>query len=188
MLTAPFPASPTRPPKYGFYFQRNLKFVAFHNFHAAYAAKAFLDEVIQDRPVSWLDDNTIEVGNLRIRGEGYQDMDAIMDYKPTKEEQQWVLPSPYPNYAAYINDIQVEAPPKAPTPTPVKKERKKPKRKATPDGLTTVAALADELGITPNKARTLLRKAKEPKPAHGWSYPPEELNRIRAILSSSSKK
>ncbi len=61
------------------------------------------------------------------------------------------------------------------------------RERTTISGQTTVAQLADELGMTASKARNLLRKANFAKPATGWTFAHDspDLDRVRVILQSA---
>lgn len=57
-------------------------------------------------------------------------------------------------------------------------------------GIVTSASLADELGITPQDLRRILRRNKIEKPGGGWKWQKdsEELKEVRSLLSGVQEK
>lgn len=181
----PFPASPTRGPRFG------LKFIntddgrlAFHNFYGRFAAKRFLDLVISNDPYTWLDDNTILIANrIKVQGELKTDLEAIIEHEDDKLERQWEMAAPYPQFAMSIRGERPEPPTDKPQVEPRPTRAKAPgPRKAPPTGLVTVAQLADELGITSREARQRLRKSNIAKPDGGWQWPADDAAKIKELL------
>lgn len=209
-LEPAFPASPGRPPKYGFYiYKRNKKGNpcndGYYNFHAKYAAKHFIELLLDGATFEWIDEvgeilkgsgETIETSTgIIIDGRG---LEEIIEYEYANDlERGWVYPHGsdivHLRAAKYIDDEQVqelkenakpvddnpkEKPPK------VKKE-KKPKIDKT--GLVTVKDIAADLGCSPSDARSALRKAKIEKPEAGWCWPESEVEGIKKIIKKGLK-
>lgn len=190
----PFPASPTRNPRFG------LKFInaederlAFHNFYGRFAAKRFLDAVISGDTYTWLDDDTILIaGRIKVQGERKTDLEAIIEHEDNKLERQWEMAAPYPQFAMSIrggrpqeeddNPVRRKIEPAIERPTRAKAPSRHRSRKAPPAGLVTVAQLADELGITSREARQRLRKANIAKPDGGWQWPADAAVKIKELL------
>jgi hypothetical protein len=159
MLEHPFPSSPSRPPRVGFYVKSDAKSAHF-NFYAMYAARAFLTQLLGDVPYKWLNDTTIRSDlGITIRGEGEYDLDKIIEYKPTAEESRWVLPEPYPSQIASLLDI---TPSRAP---------------ALRTGTLTPQDLARDLNLDAGKIRARLRKLNIAKP---YSWNEQEYSQIIA--------
>lgn len=192
-----FPSSPTRPPRFGFHFFRDGDFAAFHNFYGRYAAKRFIDQVLDGNDFTWVDDATIRTTSgdpiITIRAEHFTDMEAVMEHEDSKLEEQWELPIPYTGYARAIRRLPQFIPgeheQRDDTPTPAKPKRERaPKRAATRksvgDDMMTIGQLADELGMSAREARGILRKSNTPKPDHGWAWPKNEVDAIRKLLKA----
>lgn len=187
-LPHPFPASPTRPPQYGFYVYRDNKFHSYTNFSALYAASRYLNAIVQNSEIKWASDNEIEVFSdppITIRGEGDYDLEKIVEHKDNKLEAQWELPTPYVQNALRTRMQPVplfreEVEQTIPKPKPTRK----PARRKQPEGdMITIAQIADELGISPRDARKVLRSSKTPKPEGGWQWSADEAEKIRKLFS-----
>lgn len=187
MLKPPYPSSPQRPPI------EHLKFTITNNdeetetffitkaFAASYAAHHWLDQITQDRKLVWHNENyfTITEDNttLHVRGDHLEDM---IEYQPTAEEQQYIPQPPDSHHLYRVKHFDTIAPQPTPTPPvqteekPVSVSYKAPKRhkstKLPSDGYITVAQMANDLNLQPNKARNILRKANIKKPPNGWTY------------------
>lgn len=167
MLEHPFPSSPSRPPRVGFYVRSDAKSAHF-NFYAMYAAKAFLTQLLGDVPYKWLNDTTIRSDlGITIRGEGEYDLDKIIEYRPTAEESRWVLPEPYPSQIASLLGI---TPTRSPAPAPAP-------RPAPRTGTLTPQDLARDLNLDAGKIRARLRKLNIAKP---YSWDEQEYSQIIA--------
>ena len=197
-LKDPFPSSPTRPPRYGIYFQRDHDFAGYQNFCTLYAAHRCLYTVIGDRPYKWVDDCTIETADGELptitastrNNSDPEDMEAIVLYKPTKAEKEWQPPVPYPSTwkaivtgRSVITAEAVTQAQNAPTDTTRRKPKKKRSVRPSGDGYTSLAEICQELDMTPADARKILRKTKTPKPDGGWVWPTDEVDAIKEVLS-----
>lgn len=188
----PQPLNSKLPSKFGFYCWRGDGGFCFHNFHAAYAAKWFLDYLLDDAEFKWIDDATIITQNgFKIRGER-DTLELIIDYIPTREEREWEPPSPYiDEYAVFAGRKKKVELPNEPTPKP-RKERPKVaeeikvsrrKEKIKTGDYITVGQICEELGHHPRECRAILRALNVPKPAHGWAWPPAEAAEIKKRLA-----
>lgn len=188
----PTPLSKSLVSNYGFYCWRRDGGFCFHNFHSAYAARWFVDFVIDGKDFEWLDDNTIETEHgFKIRGER-DSLEKIMEYKPkSNEEREW-QPNVghlqyYETFAGKRERVAVEE--KAPEkPTPKKRERKpvdeevkvqRRKAKVKSGDYITIAEICDGFGRPARDCRAALRAMKVEKPQHGWSWPKSEAEVIR---------
>lgn len=190
-LQEPYPASPSRLPKFGFTFFRDGEFHSYLNFHARYAAARFVKSVIQqagfsDKGYKWVNDATITFGNISIKADSFTQMEEVIEHRDTKEEAEWEQQSPYPAYVQAIIGRQYTPPSREvekPIPTRAKSEQKAPPaRKASPEGMITAAILADALQTDPRHLRAALRKSGLEKPASGWAWPNNELEAIKEKL------
>ena len=188
----PTPLSKSLVSNFGFYCWRRDGGFCFHNFHSAYAAKWFLDYVVNDQDYDWLDDNTIETENgYKIRGER-DSLERIVEYKyKSPEEREWQPGIGHMQYyetftgrRARINDVEkpVEKPGKVrkerkPIPEDVRVQRKKAKVKA--GEYVTISEICEGFGRPPRDCRASLRAMKIEKPAVGWAWPPSEAEIIR---------
>lgn len=179
--------------RFGFYCTTDTGRFCFHNFHSEYAARHFLDLVIDERTYKWLNDDEIELSNgTRIRGERPRQLDRILRYQMNEREQLWEPPIPDRYYwlsfargkAISIDGSSepVKAPraPRAPMPDELKVHRKKLKAKS--GQYITVADIAKELNVSPRDCRQALRQLKVAKPDHGWAWAPSDAEAIRNKL------
>jgi hypothetical protein len=201
---------------FGFYCYRADGGFCFHNFHAAYAAKAFLDMIIGDNNYKWIKDDQILLDNgTRIRGERSDDLERAIEYTPNKVERQWEIESPMLGYVnaflgrshividhdgnlEHVTPVEAQERPRiVPTSTP---SERKPRRQITDEervarkkaktksgDYITISTICQELGHHPRDCRALLRKFKLPKPAHGWAWPPSEAAEIKKRLQKALK-
>jgi hypothetical protein len=54
------------------------------------------------------------------------------------------------------------------------------------DGLVTIADIAKDVGVSPNKARSILRSHGVPRPEAGWAWSASEVARVKAMLAAPS--
>lgn len=193
-----FPSSPSFPPIVGFYCTNSQGKFTYQCFAHLTAAQTFID-MIAPPPRRFLDNSTFHSDNgvtVSTRGGmGGHDLDRVLEHTPTTT---WELPEPFAtHWRTFPNDQPVDTPAHRPrgraaapaavavavtpsnvtSPTP---PRAKPARAA---GAVTVATLAAEINIPASKARDILRRASEPKPAAGWEWDDTAtIERIRAIL------
>lgn len=204
-LPTPFPASPTRQPKYVVRFE-NKQTGLFYltNFCELYAAKYPVALVLDDREWVWKDEKTaVATDGMIVHSD---DLEEIVEYKLTTKERQWVPPSPYfgqwhniaagqpihekrekRSQAAGDNESD-DAPakrekratkqPREPDSTPKRERTARPAK----DGLVSVADVAAQLGKDPKACRIALRKSNTPKPDAGWAWPASEVDAVKAII------
>ncbi len=174
----------------------------FLSFHAAYAAKHFLNTLLHGITYKWVAANKIEADNgLTIKGETDECLERAMEHTFTANELRWRAPEPYPYYwASFLGkrslpDLDYSMPkhlhPTGRGSSPTTKQRKKlsdEERRAkavakvrTGDHVT-IAKIAEDLKSEPRVLRALLRKLAIEKPEHGWAWPPSEAARITSKL------
>lgn len=197
-LPPPFPValSKTLTSRYGFYCTTESGRFCFHNFHSTYAAKKFLDFIIDGREYKWLNDDEIELDNgTRIRGERPGQLEEALLHQLTPKEAKWEIPYPDVYYyksflgrAKLIYDKEtgqvideVERPKKTRKIDPEKLIKRKREKVKTGQHIT-IAAIAEELKRSPRDCRAALRALKIPKPEHGWAWPPSEAEQIKSRL------
>lgn len=188
----PNTSSPSRPPVEHMYFTLRddtgtpVKFIT-QSFGAMYAAHHWLCRVMNHSSMQ-TEGDSITVSHQ----EGYTltikafNLQAIMDYKPTKEEKAWSPPSPDRNTLNQLVNYQTPTS-ITPEPTSITPPVRHNHQKAAPEGMVTVAQLSAEAQLAPNKARNILRKNNIKKPASGWTYniSDPQVSIIRKLLSES---
>lgn len=202
MLAPAFPQALTKstPSNFGFYCYRKDGGFCFHNFHSAYAAKHFVDLIIDGHDYDWLDDNTIETEHgFKIRGER-DSLERIVEYSyKSREEREWQPPIPYSHYYATFTGkkerltvpekpVEPERKPRRerkPIPEEVKVKIKKAKVK-TGDYIT-ISQICEELGHAPRVCRQILRDLQVEKPSHGWAWPPSEAAEVKKRIARHLK-
>lgn len=165
--------------RWGFRSQKNGK-LDVCVFYARFAAKKFLDLIIGEDEVEWLDDDTLRtsedviIHDLRLR--------KIFDHKLTFNENRYhTLDEDYERRALMIrsNDHR-----RAFVAGESITNRKRNSRK----GMTLMKVIAEELGMTPRMARGILRSVMK-KPEQGWAWKTAaEVARIKAILQGEPLK
>lgn len=198
-LPPPFPIALSRTlvSNYGFYCWTESGRFCFHNFHSTYAAKKFLDYIIDGRDYKWLNDDMIELDNgTRIKGERPGQLERALEHEYTPSERQWEIP--YPDiyyYKAFLGraaitldsekgEVIEEDIPKPKRTRKVDPEKliKRKREKVKKGEHITISQIAQELKRTPRDCRAALRALKIPKPEHGWAWPPSEADIIRNRL------
>lgn len=192
-MKTPVVSCPTSPPKAHVFFITDKVSMQSYSYAELFVAKYWID-ALTSHDYKWIDDNTIEmIGNnrtFRIRSHQLED---ILEYRPTKAERayrpEWCFQSMINKLKEWDNPHYHETPKKtqptaeAPKPTISRNTQKR----RTDNKHISVAQMADDLNISAGKARTALRKAKEPKPTQGWTYETDtdEANRIFDIIKAS---
>lgn len=199
MLKPHTTSCPARLPVDHFYFtirdedNQTIKFFT-QSFGAEYAAHYWITSIME-HPArqNWKSTNTL----ILIASNGYtltvkgSDLEAAIEYKPTKEESQWTPPEPELTSLRRLENFETTSSPTTYSP-PEEQKPTKPtvaprhrSQKPSPKGTITVAALCAEYQIQPNKGRQLLRKAKIKKPSIGWTFKETDpaLIMIREVLS-----
>lgn len=208
-LERAFPSSPMVNPKINITISRKRPEGFWHfAFVGTYAAKHFLDQLLDGAEYKWVSDSTIEMhshGDWNIHTQNSQTgLNDIFEHEFTKEEAAWVLPTPYPNQIRQIRGegyfdtgahlapepaAKVSAPAKRSKSEPAAPSRVKPAAsKPKIEGLITLPEIAAPLGIDPKQARTILRAASYPKPDHGrWEFDATEAEKVKKVLSNGKK-
>jgi len=201
-LPAPFPSSPTRPPKWHLYFYKDNHLAFSQNFCERYPALILVDLVMKDRTYAWTNDFEIITNDdlspqITIRSDSKDTLDDIMSHTLTNKESQWYYTQPITSWVANLRGETVSASMNIYTNTDKKRLHKSadsaPKRKRTKSSSrkrraplnasdVTLAMICDELNIQPRDARKKLRSSKTPKPEAGWVWPAEEADAIKEIL------
>lgn len=201
---------------FGFYCYYGTAFI-FQTFAAEYAAKRFLDILIDSDDFSWAKDDTIITDRgIKIRCEqGADGFEKVIDYKLNDEEAAYRF-SPYAETQyrsfAMCNGVSAEGRASAPADddTPAdeeggvpahkrardtRKERvreKAPKEERAPrpskEGLVTAQELAKRMEIDDKLVRLALRKSGRAKPAVGWAWPEAELEAVYKDVVANLKK
>lgn len=189
MLKPHAPSSPYRNPVCHFYFQaRNPDgehtFFFTIGYAALYAGHHFITqllETIEDCETHWLDNDqllithTPTLSTLLIKGE----LEDAIEYQPTKEEASWTIPHPDTNslrraimFWSHSPTSTIEEKPTSSVekPKPQAPKRHKTTKAPAQSDQITVAQIAEQLNIAPNKARNTLRKANISKPTNGWTF------------------
>ena len=197
-LEEAFPASPSRPPRYGFYCHNANGAFTYQNFAALYAAKRFIETLTEGTPYKWLNCETIlsENGvristttgpNSKPGDQAYFEMEEVLEHEYTQQEADWQVPEPY---ASRWPSFPNQGAPREHDDTPRRTREPKPERPArpqrSPDNIT-IAAIAEQMDIDPSKARGALRKSGTEKPAAGWEWPPEAVDNIKATIKEHLK-
>lgn len=205
-LAEPFPASPTRPPKYAVYVsyphdaEPGAKRLIVMAFSATYAAQHFVNAALQDGKFKWKKANAalgVKVPDTIVGENGVeircpQGMEEIIEYEMSSAEEQWELPA---YYVAQCDMVRREYREDAPTHDPetgekVKKPKKEPKpkkEKIDKTGLISVGEIAEDMEIDARDARAALRKQKVDKPAAGWAWPESEVEAIKKAIKKGLK-
>lgn len=176
-----FPSSPTRPPRHVLRFDKGDGPLNIVNFVTPEAARSFLDLVTKGEDLNWQTDNSALIPSLGVTVVSR----TLEDIVETDE----IIPIPYPLSAtagAVRGEHQEQYSPKSKGKTRKKgKTERSPRKKRTrkaPDGMVSIAHIADELGIPATKARKLLREAKIEKPDAGWAWDEKGAKKIRKVL------
>lgn len=206
---SPFPHHPRKPGIYVLYIDWPEKDQSCVYIYAeAFGAKRHLDILLEgldftvakdDDLVGLIDDKRwLRAENgIRIRCRLLQD---ILDHVDSPEEAEWQFETRHVRAIEAFRYGEARTPqedidqPKETPQESAKKARRAKRRKAkreasprapreTPDGMITVATIAESLNILPREARARLRKAKVTKPDAGWIWPLGEADEIKALIA-----
>ena len=205
MLKPHAPSSPYRNPVCHFYFQaRNPDgehtFFFTIGYAALYAGHHFITQLLEsleDCETHWLDNDqllithTPTLSTLLVKGE----LEDAIEYQPTKEEASWTIPHPDTNSLrraimfwshSPTSTIEEKSTSSVEKPKPQAPKRHKTTKAPTQSDQITVAQIAEQLNIAPNKARNILRKANISKPENGWTFNTNDpqVNVIRKLLQA----
>jgi len=207
-LPEPFPAYPYKGPvaiHFAFRCEFEGRFMML-SFHAAYAAKHFINTLLHGLTFKQISNDVIRADNgLTIKGEWRDCLNEVLEHKLTENELKWRAPEPYPYYwARFLGKRELPAldymmPPQLMTggeqrearPVVVKRRERTQEEKKTVvrakikgGDYITIGQIADELKTQPRVLRGILRDLKQPKPEHGWAWPPSEAEKIKSKLKS----
>lgn len=156
--------------------------VAVFIYAAPYAAKRALELILADDGIVWVTDNHlksesgIEVQVRPCRTTTHT-LKELWEYEYTIAEMAWEMQPPYSTECKRFRLERVSEQ------VPEKVQRKRGNGpRASRAGMTPIADIALELGITAREARGAFRKARIPKPPCGWAFKPDEVDGIRAKL------
>jgi hypothetical protein len=208
-----FPSCPGHPGKYEVKTTRDDGAVNVMVFFGVFAAKKFVDAMIDGRDWGWITRKKLQCHDLTISSPY---LERIITHEYTSDEQAWILPLPYNYYARAIaysetysgaseavnsqankdmhsskrrKSRQTSTDPDAKSTSKSSKstsdDETQPKR-AFSKGRTTFGPqeIASHFGMKPNKVRTILR-AHVTKPAGGWEWPISEFEEISKIVSKN---
>lgn len=187
-LEAAFPdALYGAPSRYGFYCWRKDGAFCFHNFHATYAAKKFIDMIIQDNDFKWVNSQTIITDSgYKIRAEYHCSLEDVIEYEYKGKEKDFEFPVPYAGmFARFAGDPSSSS--STHTDTPKREREREPRTprapsEPRPDGLVPLADIVQELNMDPREARQILRKSDIDKPSYGWAWPQNEVDKVKKVL------
>ena len=165
-------------PRFGFSASKNGK-LDVCVFYAKFAAKKFLDLMIQDDEITWIDDNTIRTSSdVIIKGEKLR---KIFDHKVTFDQNRYHMFDQAAEKRCLVIRSDDHRKPF------IQGESISTRKRTSRKGMTLMKTIAAELGMTPRMARGILRGAMK-KPEHGWAWrTSEEVARIKNILLGSTR-
>lgn len=183
------PSPPGKPGKYALYISRHrdddtqCMVVVFC---AAYAARKFLDILLEDDGIVWEDDCTIrsETGIVVSTRWYPKRMRACVEHEYSLKEMAFKLPAPHPSWARAFRygpeqPRTLEADAGATKQREKRERRSSAPRSAAPAGYVHVSDVALALGIDAKAARVALRKIYDEKPKFGWNFPPGEVEELK---------
>lgn len=164
---------------------------------AAWAAKKAVDIIIGEETFRWLDHKTIITENgIKIKSD---QLEELMELEMPKRVEEWDFPENEKMHFLRIRktraqikqDHEEQEPRRADTaspPTPrVKRTASVPR--ASRDGLVTIQAICEEIGVDPKDARGVLRKSKDfQKGPAGWAWSEGEADKVRKFLNAQEWK
>ncbi len=190
VLDEPYPSSPTRPPKWGFFFRFQGKY-CFHNYYSLYAAKKEIEAFIDGQSYKWLGPRQILCDNgLSIQSEQDDGMEKVIEYELTPLEDQWQVPEPMSSNIRRFLSKPILRPEGTSSPIPLEAPppRREPRApRPSKDGLVTIAIIAQDISLDPREARAALRALKIEKPDAGWAWPSDEAEKIKEQLRTYQK-
>lgn len=149
-------------------------------FKALFAAKMYLDLMIGDDEIDWVNDRELETSSgVYIEGPNLR---KIYDYKlKPAQVKYFALQEDELKRIAHIRNDKA-APLFENMPSTVR--RRKSRR-----GMTLMKTIAEDLGIAPRTARGILREMGYKKPERGWAWETQkEVDEIKAILQGEPRR
>ena len=186
-------SSPSKPPKCVLYIVKENGNLIVEVWGAIFAGKKSIEEMAKGHTFERSRADTLVFDDgVTVRSE---QLDEILAHEYSGQEGAWVLPrlrtSFYVRRAPYATarEVPVNEPPKAEavarSKSPPTKSEPKPPRAP---GLTSVADIAAQMGVEPRDARGALRKVSYVKPEAGWNFPSNEVDAVKAAITTGLKK
>lgn len=179
-----------------------------HIYAEAFGAKRHLDILLKDLDfdistdddlVGLIDDKRwlVAENGLRVRCHLLQE---ILDHVDSPEEESWQMETRHKRAIEAFRYGEPKTPqedldqPRIDSPQESEKKIRRAKRRQEnaeprkprekPDGMITVAMMAESLKILPREARARLRKASITKPDLGWMWPEAEAQKIEELIAN----
>lgn len=184
-LKNPFPSSPKNPP-------RHVIYIGLHNvicLGATYSAhRLVVGYCLKDREYRWINDTTVMTSDslIKIRTDTLKE---IIEYRPTKEEEEWLVPEPHHSLWLGLARKTNKSPTETKDKEKVVKKRQaaeeQPRPRPQNPDTRSIGDIAQSLGIKPSEARAILRAQKISKP-YAWNN--SDANNIEKLLQKHRKK
>lgn len=191
-IERPYGSAPNFPNKYCLYVDKGEGRIV-NTFYTAYAARKFLDILLEDDSVAKIRgltgqmDTIVSSTSIKVR---CTYIDELIDYQYSAKEEQWGLGEPVRSaairfrastheYSAHeaANDDKGE--PK------VKREKVEKVPRPSKEGLITIQQICEELKMEPREARSILRKMEVVKPVPGWAWEKIKVDEIKTLLQNN---
>ena len=174
MLKNPESKSPSHPPKYTLYCDKDGKDVIL-GYTQCYAATRVIDLILDDEGYDYVDndkDILVTDSGVTIRSTRLKE---VMEHELSREEDDW---EPHKDVLQNIQYLQYgEASDKTNHQINKKNTQKTKIPKHAIDSFKGVPDIARELHLTGSKTRQLLRKIMD-KPSHGWKFPAKDFDNV----------
>ena len=190
MLKDPFPSNPSKPTCYSITAIRLMESeeharVYAANFYSCYAAKHWLRVIMGNEGAVRRGYELHLDSGIKLRS--YQ-LDAILGYEMTAEEEAWHLPMDSLRMIAMFRRGEWELKPEPTVTETITTKQSKAKQLAhavRPEGYVTVTELCKGTPVAPTIARALLRASNYVKPAYGWAFGPQDLPKVKQLIGVS---
>ncbi len=190
-LAEPYPSPPGRPGKYAFYVSRHRDDdtqVMCVVFAAPYAARKFLDVLLEDDGIVWEDECTLRSeSGVVVSTKWFPVLRECVEHEYSLPEMGWEMQDPQRKWARQFR--YGEQPRTAEPDAHLGKRARRVSapsgpRASAPAGSVHVGEIAEQMGIEPRVARGALRGIMS-KPAHGWNFLPSEVDEIKAKIKAA---
>lgn len=194
-----FPSCPNKPPNYCIYvhFPDKEEGLIAANFISGKAAKRFFEHFTEGQKYKWLKPLGCKDGRQQVELEnGYRISANELEEIVELESEGFEFDADYhrryiernlPGYREQVRELKALKAVNVEASESPRRERVKKEKVKKPDGLVSVGQIAEELGVEAFDARQVLRKSKAEKPAWGWSWPPDEAKKIKALIKKGLK-
>ena len=144
-------------------------------FKAVFAAKMYLDTMIAEDEVEWIDDNELETSNgINIRG---HELRKTYDYKLKPGHIKYFQLNE--EELKRIANIRSETPARQFIAGSTVRQRRRSRK-----GMVLIGQLAEELGMSPRVCRGVLSDLGIPKPERGWAWDTRaEADKVKALIT-----